>query len=72
MAFNIDKTLLIRDSPFQRGIELSILEKAEIYLQTQLHNPNIKLFSVNYKEIKSPKPGTRAFHVTCGYNHKDK
>jgi len=72
MALKINQTLAIRLGPFEKGIDLLILEKSEAYLRTQMRNPYLSLFSVNYKEEKSTKPGYRMFKVIEGFNQRDK
>lgn len=65
--FNIDRDLAVRLGPFQKSVDIIILEKVE-----ELLNYQIKLFYVDYKEIKSNKPGFRMFHISKAYNQRDK
>lgn len=65
--------MAIPEGPFGiKNLDLLILEKTEKLIQVEKRNPNIKLFHVNYKEIKSTKSGYRMFHIINGANQFDK
>lgn len=72
MALQIHKTLSIKDGPFGiRNLDLIILEKVESLIQIERRLP-IKVFSVNYQEVKSTKVGYRMFYIKEALNQKDK
>lgn len=66
MAFSINKTLTILDKrPFEKGLDLKILNLVEELVHA-------RVFSVNYREIKSVKPGCRTFFIASAENERDK
>jgi len=73
MSFKIDKTLAVYLGPFDKGIDMIILNKVEELLSTQ-KKTSVRLFNVAYKEVKytEAKPGYRYFYIHEAYNNRDK
>jgi len=72
VAFQINKVLAIRLGPFDKGLEDLILNTTEQLVQQEKRNSHIKLFAVEYQEMKSTKPGYRMFKIKEAFNERDK
>jgi len=71
--FTINKTIQIPVNPTHKlNCYQIILEHTETFLRKSLRNNDIKLFAVNYKEVRSPDNRYRRFHVINATNQKDK
>jgi hypothetical protein len=73
--FQVNKILSFKPGPLDGSIDLKILELTEKLICKEKRSAAIRLFNVNYREIKPPKDsklGYRYFNIISATNERDK